>query len=242
VLSADGKVLFRATDGGEVHAFEVATGRYRTAWVGHRDTVFTLATPAADVRRLVSGSNDTTALVWDVGFASAKPAPLSAEQRAKAWADLGEGDGEVGYQAMRALAGDPAGFVALAGEKLKPSPAGAPDADLAPLFRDMANPSFEVREAASKKLDGHAEAAVTAVRARLATETSAEVKARLTDFLARHDGPPSGGDKLRRVRAVELLEHLGTPDARAVLTRLAAGGPSGQTADSAAALKRLAVR
>ena len=70
-LSADGKVLFKATGIGEVQAFEVATGAFRTAIVGHRDYLLALATPT-DVRRVLSGSKDTTALLWDVGFGGKK--------------------------------------------------------------------------------------------------------------------------------------------------------------------------
>ena len=66
------------------------------------------------------------------------------------------------------------------------------------------------------------------------------VMERLNKFLERFDGPLE--DRLVQVRAVELLEHLGTMDAKAVLKKLAGGGPSRQTADAASALKRLAAR
>ena len=41
--------------------FEVATGKFRTALPGHRDTILGLDAPANDVRRVASGSKDTTA-------------------------------------------------------------------------------------------------------------------------------------------------------------------------------------
>lgn len=85
-------------------------------------------------------------------------------------------------------------------------------------------------------------AIVPAIRDRLRTEESAEVQVRLKVVLDRYNGPSISGDEFRRVRAVELLEHLGTPDARKVLAALAAGGPSRQTADAAAAIRRLGRR
>jgi RNA polymerase sigma factor (sigma-70 family) len=238
-LSADGKVLFRSTHGGAVEVFEVATGRFRTALVGHLDTVHSLAAPAADVRRLVSGSVDTTALVWDVGFAAAAPVPLTSERRSSLWAELKTEDAAAAYKAMRALAADPAGYCRLAGEALIPTQPGPTVAELAPIFRNLDSPQYAVRSAAAADLAKFGERAVPAVRKRLETESAAEVQAALTAFLARHDAPAT---RLRQTRAVELLEHLGTPEAKQVLAKLAAGGPSRQTADASAALKRLAAR
>ena len=101
---------------------------------------------------------------------------------------------------------------------------------------------FRTREAAAKTLDGFGEAAVAAARERLRAEDSAEAQARLRRFLAKHAGPATGGAKLREVRAVELLEHLGTPAAAKLLGELAAGGPSRLTADAAGAAKRVKAR
>jgi hypothetical protein len=51
--------------------------------------------------------------------------------------------------------------------------------------------------------------------------------------------PP--GDALRSVRALQVLEAIGTPEARAVLERLAQGAAEAvETHDARAALRRLA--
>jgi RNA polymerase sigma factor (sigma-70 family) len=240
-LSADGKVLFKATGVGEVWAFEVATGTFRTAFAGHRDMVTALDTPT-DVRRLLSGSKDTTALLWDVGFGRQKGTTLTPPARAQLWESLLSEDGKVGYEAMTALAGDPAGFVELASAELKPAAVGPAAADLAPIFKDLDAKAFATREAAAAKLDRHGESALALVRAELERGPSAEVRERLERFIERCDGPRTFPERLRASRAVELLEHLRTPEARAVLAKLAAGGPSRTTTDAAGAVKRLAGR
>jgi hypothetical protein len=110
------------------------------------------------------------------------------------------------------------------------------------VLRDLDSPAFASREAAVAVLNKHGEAAVPVVRGWLEKEVSAEVRDRLTRFLAQHDGPPAGGEQLRRVRAVELLEHLRTVEAIELLTKLAAGGPSRQTRDAAAARDRVTTK
>ena len=240
-LSADGKVLFRATGVGEVHAFEVASGNYRTAFAGHKANVLALDTPT-DVRRLVSGSLDTTALLWNVGFGGKKGEALSADERAKQWEVLTDPDGAKAYAAMVNLAADPDGFIAMAKAELKPAGVGPTAKDLAPIFRDLDGKTFAIREAASAKLDKYGEGAVALARARLEVDLSAEVRYRLKRFLEKCDGPGSLPTRLRQARAVELLEHLGTADAKVLLEKLAKGGASYMTTDSASALKRIEQR
>jgi hypothetical protein len=143
---------------------------------------------------------------------------------------------------MTKLAGDPAGFVAHAAAELKPAPAGPAAADLAPIFKDLDAKAFAAREAATAALDKYGEAALELVRTRLETEASAEARDRLTRFIERHTKPATDPERLRQGRAVELLEHLGTADAKALLEKHSRGGPSRLTADAAGALKRLAAR
>ena len=78
------------------------------------------------------------------------------------------------------------------------------------------------------------------VRKRLTGAESAEVRKRALDFLDRFDPATPKPDRLRQLRAVELLEGIGTPAARDVLSELAKGAAEAPlTRDAAATLERL---
>jgi RNA polymerase sigma factor (sigma-70 family) len=240
-LSADGKVLFRATGVGEIHLFEVSTGNYRTALVGHKGSVLALDTPT-DVRRVLSGSWDTSSLLWDVGLFSKKGDKLADDERAKLWEALSDIDGTKAFAAMQKFGGDPEGFLEVVSASLKPAPEGPSAAELTPIFADLDHKTFARREAASAKLEKYGEGAIAHVRARLETESSAEARDRLKRFLEKCDAPESSSIRLRQSRAIELLEHLGTAKAKELLEKLAKGGASYLTEDAKGSLKRIAIR
>ena len=81
------------------------------------------------------------------------------------------------------------------------------------------------------------------LRRALAGALSAEQRRALTDLLERLDRPVTDGEKLRRLRAVEALEHLGTREAKALLGEVATGTPAAlETQSAKQALDRLTRR
>ena len=127
--------------------------------------------------------------------------------------------------------------------ELKPAPAPT-DAELDRLFADLDNDDFATREKASRRLAELGELAVPGVRNRLAKAESEEVRRRAQEFLDRFDTVTLKPDRLRQMRAVELLEGIATPVARDVLSELAKGrrgaaqpGGSGRPGTVAAALR-----
>jgi hypothetical protein len=220
--------------------YETATGGIRRRLAGHRGPVPQVQfTP--DGTRLISVSDDGTGLVWDVS--PPRPATalaLSDADRLKRWTALLALDAEAAHRAMGELTADPAG-VAFLKAHLKHTPAPT-DADLDRLVAKLGATAFADREAAARDLDALGGLAVGPVRARLAAVTSAEARQRLDDFLKRHNRPGRlTGPRLRELRAVELLETIGTPEARAVLAEVSARDtPLAKAA--AAAATRLAGR
>jgi hypothetical protein len=111
------------------------------------------------------------------------------------------------------------------------------------LVKSLDAAGFNEREAASAGLDRLGSAAVAAVKVQLQTGVSEEARARLQRFLDRHDKPELQPDELRSVRAIEVLEALGTAEAQKTLEALAAGEPGARvTQESAGAARRLGLR
>jgi RNA polymerase sigma factor (sigma-70 family) len=241
-FSPDGKSLAWCgwTDG-TVSLGEVATGGVRRRFAGHHGRVVCLAF-SADGKTLVSGSEDTTAMVWDLtgrlaaGGQWAKP--LSDARLKAGWDTLAEKDAEAGYRSVQQLAADPARSVPYLRERLRPvAPVEAER--LKRLIADLDDDRFEVRERATAELGKLGEAALSALRAALAGRPTPEARRRLEQLVEKQPQWPCSGERLRARRALEVLERAGTPEARRVLQALAGGAPGAWlTRDAKACLGR----
>jgi WD domain, G-beta repeat len=244
-LSPDGRSLYVADSAGVVLVYEIATGRVRREISGHRALITGLAV-ANDGRRLLTASLDATALVWDLSPAAvvARPAPMpTPAELATRWTELSAADAAAAYRAMAVFAAAPAETTTFLAAKMSPAAAAPDSAALDRLVADLGNEKFPVREKASADLDKLGESAVRGLRDRLANVTSAEARARIVRLLDKHDPPEATPNRLQSNRALELLEGLGTPEAKALLTKLAAGAPEARlTREAKMCLSRLEAR
>jgi WD40 repeat protein len=194
---------------------------------------------APDGRTLASGGGDSTILLWDLtgfAFAKGKPAPPIAKEPAGWWADLGS-DAARAEPALWALVRSGPAAVSDLREWLKPAAPVDPK-HLASLITDLDSATFAARQKAAKALEDLGEAAEAALRKALADAPPLEVQRRLEQLLEKRKA-----DVLRTLRAIEILEQIGTPEARAVLESLAKRTAPPQAAEKAtAALKRLTNR
>ena len=89
----------------------------------------------------------------------------------------------------------------------------------------MDSEQFSARGKAQNELANLGELAEPALRQTLANKPSLEVTRRVQALLERLRGPVTRPDLLQSLRAVAVLEDIGTPAARRVLEQLAKGAP-----------------
>jgi WD40 repeat protein len=222
-----------------IQVIELATGGVRARFRGHGGSLKSLAF-SADGRALASGSEDGTALLWDLAGQGEKQRRLSANELRELWDRLGS-NAAAAHQAMAAFtrAGEQA--VAWFREHL-PRMERADSVQVARLIRKLNDDSFTVREEGEAALQRLAESAAPALREAQSGKPTAEVGRRVTRLLEHLEGVTTPA-RLRDLRAIEVLERLGTAEARKVLADLAKGIPEAlRTQEAKASLERLTRR
>jgi hypothetical protein len=123
------------------------------------------------------------------------------------------------------------------------APAKAPDDEnqIEKLIADLDSDTFRTREQSMKALRETDKPITTYLRRGLKT-AGAEGRKRITELLAELTKGPTANE-LRQLRAIQVLELAGTPEAIAVLKEWAGGSPGELlTEDASAAVKRIASR
>jgi WD40 repeat protein len=242
-FSPDGGLLACKGVGGQtVRIWEVGPGKELGLFKGHEGSIATVAfTP--DGRRVVSGSSDTTLLLWNVAAlkreAVAGPVELPPAEVTDLWATLVGDDAVKAFQGIRKLAGAPKQAVPLIREHIRPAVPVDPQ-KLAKLLGDLDSDEFEERSAASDGLEKLGDLAVPALQKTLNAKITLETRRRIEMLLARLTGGALTHEQVRLVRAVEVLERTGTAEARQLLEALANGAPGAlPTRHAQAALDRL---
>ncbi len=174
---------------------------------------------APDGSTLATGHRDGTILLWKVPHPrSTNPSPLADGEAEKLWTDLGSTSPSTARAAVERLVGHPEAAVALLAKRFRPAPA---DPKLNALMNDLDSDEFAVREEATRKLRAYGARAEGTLRRTLAQAPSVELRRRIENIMAEMSPPllqlPLSGERLRGVRAIEVLERAGNTAARQLL-------------------------
>ncbi len=228
-LSPDGRLLAVGRDRG-ILLIEVVSGCIRWSFdPGERVTALAFSPDGA---RLASGGDGDSTLVWDVYAADGRPADVSQLKSERVSA----------HQAIATLLRQPAALVAVA--KTLPAVMTLDAAQIHRWLTDLDNARYVVRETAQAGLAKLPLEVRPTIEAYLKTPgLSAEAVARAERARDALPAPPVAEDLWRVSRILEMLERLNTPDARAEMTRLAAGEQGyALTVEAAESLARMAKR
>jgi hypothetical protein len=228
--------------GYRIQLWDIGTGQELLCCQGHNSKVITLAF-APDDTRLACGLDDTTVLVWDVtpGLQRARRPvrDLSRAEREQLWAELAAEDAAKAHQAVGRLVAASGTAVDLLQERLQPCPERNPE-PLRRLIRDLESPRFADREAAFLELKKLGEEVEPLLNQALEGNPVLELRRRVESLLASSHQVRDVA-KLRRLRALSVLEQIGTSEARRVLKHVATGAAAArETQEAQAALERLA--
>jgi WD40 repeat protein len=249
-FSPDGRTLAtvrRPSPGAvsQIQLWEVASAQLRSEFAGHHGMVTCLAF-SQDGTVLASGSTDTTVLLWNLtGLRASGKWPrteLTAEDLERLWRQLASPHGSEASTAIWTLVAASKQAVPFVRKRLPPAAPPDPEA-LARLIADLDSKQFAVRQKATAELIGLGEQAEPALRKAMTGKSSEELRRRVEGLLSRLRQPVASPPILRALRAIEVLEKIGTRDAEQALRELAEGVPEARVTQQAKmALERIGNR
>ena len=239
-FSRDGRTLASASWDETIRLWDLETGRQLRSLVGHRgkpnSVVFT-----KDGKTLISAGDDSTILFWDVAAQTHRPPlssqPVSTKQLAQWWADLAGDDVVQAYHVIIELVSRSTQVVPWLKERLNREQS-MESKQVSELIGDLDSQSYSQREKATTELLRLGAVIGPVLNKKLTEKPSPEVRQRIEGILPKLEVNRSP-DRLRKIRALEVLEKIGTQQAREVVEELSLGDSKAPlTIDASDALLR----
>jgi WD40 repeat protein len=233
-FSPDGRTLAASGYDRKIRLWELVSGQERHSFSGQGNEAHALTFHPNG--SLISANSDGTALVWRAA-PQAPPRDLTSAELDALWADLAK-DAAKAYDAWGTLAAAPKQVTQFLAKKLQPEKALSTDR-LAPLITGLGSAQLAERDKAAKELEGLGDLAGSALRKAVTENLPLEHTRRIRQLLEKLPAPITT-EQLRNLRAVEVLEYIGSAEAQQILMALAKGAPGVRlTQESQAALDRL---
>lgn len=245
-FSPDGRRLVIGCSDGTIRFIDAVTGQEIHKIAAHTNNIYSLAF-SPDAKKLVSAGVDRSVKIWDA--AAGRPANLAKidlppDQLEARWAELAGDDAGKAYRAVWTLAAAADQSLPYLRRHLRPAPCLNPEQekDAKKLIRELDDRKFPIRQKATAELARFDEAVAPLLREALlgAPPLSLDARRRVLQLLDDIANPIASPERMRAVRAIEVLESIGTPAARELLRELAAGLPGAKlTVEAEGALARV---
>ena len=237
-FAPDGRVFARLGEKGIVSLWDVCAGQVRTTIAMSEAATVNALAFSLDGRTLAASVHGGPVFLWDVY--GGPPLVLTDADLECIWYVLQTANAEAAFDAIRCLVRAPAHALPFLRETVAPVTLPDPDG----VARHIANrddKDFRKREAAARSLAEMVERAQGPLREALTRGPSPEARERIDRLLASVDRVTA--DQLRRLRAIEIAEVIGTPEAARLLAHWATGAAGTLfTTEAASAAKRVAER
>jgi WD40 repeat protein len=188
--------------------------------------------------RVATGMAEGDILIWDLAPSKwpvpRPPGDLDNKRLDALWSDLAS-DARRAYRAIGILTAMTPQTVPFLKDRLRPTAVDVKRIEK--LLADLDGDQFETREAASRELARMRYRAEPMLRRALEKKPSPEARRRLQAILSGPNRPLA--EDLRTLRAIAVLERIGTLEARLILEKLADGTAARETREAQAALQRL---
>jgi RNA polymerase sigma factor (sigma-70 family) len=242
-FSHDGRSLVQTDRDGFLHIWDIITGSEFATFKGHT-AIVNAAAFSPDGKTVASASDDGTALIWDVSKIARPALPPKVVQGGdleKHWQTLDKSDAAQCFAAMCDLVAAPKDAVPFLKGRLKPS-ALVDMKRVEEMLLQLDSDLYPVRKTAEDELKNLDEQILPALNKALAANPPLDSKLRMEGLRAELTGMVLKGERLRTYRAIEVLELIGTPEAKQVLRTLGEGVPGALVTTSAQAALRRAER
>jgi hypothetical protein len=241
--SADGRSLLSYANDNTLRMWELSTSSERLQVRVPPNEVDFVCMTGGGTYLITAGRRRSGACAWELCQCAGNESfdRNSVCDASSLFRRLAKADAPDAYHAMVRMLASPSTSLAFLSQQVKPV-RDADSAFICAMVRDLASENPQVRDASTKELDKVADLGENILRDSLKKDPDPEQRRRIELLLA-DLAAWANPERIQALRMIEVLESIGSKDARAALAMLASGAPAAWiTREAKRSLARLTMR